>query len=51
MNDFAEEIHELEQVRTSNKRLRVILDDKYKRTDLTKAVGNPFQHLIEKQRN
>ena len=38
MNTNAEEIHELEQVHTSTKRLRVTLDDKYEKSDLNKII-------------
>ena len=50
-NSYTEEIHESEQVRTSTKRLRVILDAKYKKEYLHKVMKNKFQKLIETQRN
>ena len=34
---YTEKIHESEQVRTSNKKLRVLLDSKYEMADLNKA--------------
>ena len=51
MNAYTEEIYELEQVRTSTKRLCVILDAKYENTDLNKVMKNKCQHLTETQRN
>ena len=33
MNDYAEEVHEMEHVRNSTKLLFVILDDKYEKSD------------------
>ena len=38
MNAYAEEIHKSEQVRTSTRRLRAILDDKYEKSDLNKVM-------------
>ena len=51
MNAYAGEINESEQVRTSNKVLRVILDAKYKREDLNKVMKKQLQNLIETQHN
>ena len=51
MNAYAEEIHELEKVRTSTKLLRVILDAKYEKADLNKVMKNQCQHLTETHRN
>ena len=51
INSNAGEIHESEQVSTSTKILRVILDAKYKREDLNKGTKNQFQHLTETQHN
>ena len=45
------EIHESEKVRTSTKRLRVVLDAKYEKADLDKVMKNQRQKLIETQRN
>ena len=44
-NAYAEEINELEQVLTSTKKLRAILDAKYKKADLNKVMKNQFQNL------
>ena len=40
MSVYTEEVNELEQVRTSTKWLRVILDDKYEKVDLNKVMEN-----------
>ena len=40
MNAYIEEIFELEQVRTSTKRLHEILDAKCKKSDLNKVTKN-----------
>ena len=51
-NDYAEEIHESEQFCTSTQLLRVILDAKYKKSDLNNVTKTQWQHLIEEvQRN
>ena len=47
MNAYVEWVHESEQVRTSTKTLRVILDAKYKKADLNKVMKNQFQNLTE----
>ena len=44
-NAYAEEIHKSEQVHTSNKILRVILDAKYKNEYLNEIMKNQCQHL------
>ena len=51
MNAYGEETHELYQFQNSTKQLRVILDDKYEKTDLNKVMENQFQHLTEIQYN
>ena len=51
MNTYVEEINEPEQVCTSTKILRTILDNKYGKSDINKVMKNQCQHLIEKQRN
>ena len=48
---YVEEVFELEHVRTSTKISHIILDAKYKKEDLNKAMKNKFQHLTEEQRN
>ena len=40
MNSYAEGIHELEQICTSTKRLRIVLDAKYEKADLNKDMKN-----------
>ena len=50
-NDYTEEIHGSEQVRTSTKWLRLILDDKYKKEDLHKIMTNQCQKWTETQSN
>ena len=40
MDAYQEEIHELYQFRNSTKRLGVILDAKYEKTDLNKVIEN-----------
>ena len=47
MDVYAEEVHELEQVRTSTKRLHIILDAKYEKSDLNKVMKNQVRNLIE----
>ena len=51
MNSCIDEVHELEQLRTSTKRLRTILDAKYEKADLNKVLKNQRKHLIEEQFN
>ena len=51
MNSHTEEIHKLEQVRTSTKLLHVVLDAEYEKADLNKFMQNQCQHLTETQRN
>ena len=50
-NSYTEEIHELKQVRSSNKQFYVILDAKYENSDLNKVMKNKCQHFMETQRN
>ena len=40
-----------EQVCTSTKQLSVILDDKFEKEDLNRAMENQYQHLKEVQCN
>ena len=40
MNSYAEGIHELEQICTSTKGLRIVLDAKYEKADLNKDMKN-----------
>ena len=49
--DYAEEIHEFEQVHTSTKQLHTISNAKYEKEDLNKVTENQFQHLTEVQCN
>ena len=51
MNAYVEELHKQDQVCTSDKKLCVILDTKYEKTDLNKLAKNKFQNLTEMQRN
>ena len=51
MNDYAEDILELEQVCTSTKQLHVTLDAKYVQEDLNKVMKNQCQHLTEAKCN
>ena len=44
MNDYAEEINELEQLHTFTKLLHVILDVKDEMTDFNKVRKNQFQN-------
>ena len=50
-NAYFKEVYESEHVRTSTKRLCVILDDKYENSDLHKVSKNQCQHLTMTQRN
>ena len=50
-NAYAEEIHESEQVCTSAKQLREILDAKYKKASLNKVMKSQCLHLTETQCN
>ena len=45
------EVCESEQVRTSTKQLRVILDTKYEKAYLNKVMKTQCQHLIKAQLN
>ena len=51
MNAYAEEINESEQVCTSTKWLRVILDSKYENSDSYEFTKNQCQYLAESQHN
>ena len=44
MNTCTGEIHEPEQVYTSNKQLHLILDAKYEKADLNKVTENQCQY-------
>ena len=44
-------MYESEQVHTSTKQLREILDYKYEKLDLNKVMKNKSQHLIKTQHN
>ena len=48
---YAEEVYESEHVCTDHKRLRVILDAKYKTADLHKVMETQCQHLTVTERN
>ena len=48
---YFEEVYESEHVRTATKWLRVILDAKYKKSDLHKVMETQCQHLMMTQRN
>ena len=50
-SSYIEEIHESEQVRTYTNLLRVILDAKYKKSDLNRVTENQRQNLKEVQPN
>ena len=50
-NDYVEEVYESEYVRTATKLLRVILDAKYEKSDLHKAMETHCKHLTMTQRN
>ena len=47
MNAFAGEVYESEDIRTSTKQLRVILDAKYEKEDLNNIMVNQCQHPTE----
>ena len=51
MNAHTEEVNEQEKVRTSTRRLLIILDAKNEKADLNKVMENQCQHMIEVQRN
>ena len=44
-NAYVEEVYESEHVRTATKRLCVILDAKYGKSDLHQVMENQCQHL------
>ena len=50
-DDYVEEVYESEHLRTTNKRLRVILDAKYKKADLHKVMETQRQNLTMKKHN
>ena len=50
-NAYVEEVYESEHVRTAKNKLRVILDDKYEKSDLHKVMENRCQNLTMTQRN
>ena len=50
-NDYAEEVYELEHVRTATKTFNVILDAKYEKADSHKFMETQCQYLTEKLRN
>ena len=45
-----EEVYDSEDVRTSTRRLRIILDAKYEKVDVNKVVETQCQHLTMTQR-
>ena len=51
MNDYMEKINTSKEVCTFTKLLDVILDAKYKKSDLNKVMKNLCQHLTKAQRN
>ena len=50
MNAYAYEVYKSKQVRTSTKRLGVILYAKYEKSYLNMFMKNQYQHLTEVQR-
>ena len=50
-NDYVKEVYESDHELTATKRLRVILDSKYEKSDLQKVMEHQCQHLIMTQRN
>ena len=48
---YAKEVYESEHVRTARKRLRVILDARYKKADLHKFIETRCQNLTMTQYN
>ena len=50
-NAYVEEVYESEYVNTATKRLRVILDAKYEKSNLHKVMKNQCQNLTMTQRN
>ena len=50
-NAYVEEVYESQHVSTATKRLRVILDAKYEKSDLHKVMETQRQHLTRTQRN
>ena len=50
-NTYVKEVYQSEHVRTATKRLRVILDAKYEKSDLHKFMENQCQHLKTTQHN
>ena len=50
-NAYVEEVYDSDQLRTAKKRLRIILDAKYEKSDLHKVMENQCQHLTMTQHN
>ena len=50
-NAYFKEVYDSEHVLTATKLLRVILDAKYKKSDLHEFMENQCQHLTTTQRN
>ena len=50
-DDYFKELYKSEHIRTSTKRLRLILDSKYEKSDLHKVMEAQCQHLTMTQRN
>ena len=48
---YVEEVYRQEHVHTAIKRLRIILDSKYEKSDLHKVMETQCQHLTMTQRN
>ena len=48
---YVEKVYESKHIFNSTKRLRVILDAKYEKADLHKAMETQCQHLIVTQRH
>ena len=51
MNSYSKEVYKLEQVYAYTKQLRVILHEKYEKSDLNKVMKNLCRHLKEIQCN
>ena len=51
MDAYVEEVFKLENICSSTKILRKILDVKYEKANLNKVMNEKFQHLSENQRN
>ena len=48
---YVEEVYESEHIRTATKRLHVLLDAKYEKSDLHKVMENQCQHFTITQHN